>query len=64
MPKQYTAIRDSLVKRGYTYDEAQAIAAATYNKRHPGAPMRHSNGDKPKAKGKNGNRQAIRKAFL
>lgn len=40
MPKQYTRIRDALVKRGTPYDEAQAIAAATYNKRHPGHPMK------------------------
>lgn len=39
MPAQYEAIRDSLVKQGKDYDEAQRIAAATYNKRHPGKPM-------------------------
>ncbi len=32
MPKRYEAIRDSLVKSGKGYDEAQRIAAATYNK--------------------------------
>ncbi len=39
MPAQYVAIRDSLVKQGKSYDEAQRIAAATYNKNHPGKPM-------------------------
>lgn len=32
MPKRYEAIRDSLVKSGKSYDEAQRIAAMTYNK--------------------------------
>lgn len=36
MPKEYTDIRDSLVKEGKPYDKAQSIAAAVYNKRHPG----------------------------
>lgn len=39
MPAQYERIRDSYVSRGMDYDKAQAIAAATYNKRHPGHPM-------------------------
>jgi hypothetical protein len=39
MPAQYEAIRDSLVKRGKDYDEAQRIAAATYNKHHKKHPM-------------------------
>lgn len=39
MPAQYERIRDSLVARGENYDKAQAIAAATYNKQHPGHPM-------------------------
>lgn len=39
MPKQYEDIRDSYVKRGTNYDEAQRIAAATYNKQHPSDPM-------------------------
>jgi hypothetical protein len=39
MPKEYEAIRDNLVKEGKDYDEAQRIAAATYNKRHPDHPM-------------------------
>jgi len=39
MPKQYEAIRDSLIARGKSEKEAKRIAAATYNKRHPGHPM-------------------------
>jgi len=35
MPKEYEAIRDSLIRAGKTVDEAQRIAAATWNKRHP-----------------------------
>lgn len=54
MPKQYTDIRDSYVKRGMDYDKAQAIAAATYNKRHPGAPMSPAHPE-----GKSSRRQAI-----
>ena len=32
MPKEYEAIRDSLLKRGVKPEEAKRIAAATYNK--------------------------------
>ena len=32
MPKKYEKIRDSYIKRGVPEDEAQRIAAATYNK--------------------------------
>jgi len=39
MPREYEHIRDSYVSRGKSYDEAQSIAAATYNKRHPKAPI-------------------------
>jgi hypothetical protein len=39
MPKQYEAIRDSLISRGKSEKEAKRIAAATYNSRHPGHPM-------------------------
>lgn len=39
MPAQYEHIRDSEIARGVSYDEAQRIAAATYNKQHPGHPM-------------------------
>jgi hypothetical protein len=40
MPAQYEAIRDDLIKRGKGEKEAKRIAAATYNARHPGHPMR------------------------
>ena len=40
MPAEYEHIRDSYVKAGKPYDEAQAIAAATYNSRHPDAPLK------------------------
>lgn len=43
MPKQYEHIRDSYVAKGMDYDKAQAIAAATYNKQHPGKPLRPHN---------------------
>lgn len=42
MPKEYEAMRDALVAKGKDYDTAQAIAAATYNKRHPKRPMTHN----------------------
>lgn len=45
MPAQYERIRDSYVARGKSYDEAQRIAAATYNKQHPTNPVGpHSDG--------------------
>jgi hypothetical protein len=40
MPKQYEEIRDSYVRRGKSLKEAKSIAAATYNKQHPGHPMK------------------------
>ncbi len=39
MPEQYLKIRDSLLESGKSEEEAKRIAAATYNKHHPGAPM-------------------------
>jgi hypothetical protein len=39
MPAQYEHIRDSEVARGKSYDEAQSIAAATFNKQHPDTPV-------------------------
>lgn len=39
MPAQYEAIRDRLAARGTSYDEAQRIAAATYNRDHPKTPV-------------------------
>lgn len=51
MPRQYEHIRDSYVARGMDYDKAQSIAAATYNKHHPGNPVTgHSEGGKKKRK--------------
>lgn len=32
MPALYEKIRDAYVKKGKSYDKAQSIAAATYNK--------------------------------
>ena len=40
MPKQYERIKASLLKRGTSLKKAKSIAAATYNKQHPGNPMR------------------------
>lgn len=40
MPAQYERIRDAYVARGKNYDEAQRLAAMTYNARHPGHAMR------------------------
>ena len=40
MPKQYEDIRDSYIKRGTPEKKAKSIAAATYNKNHPGKPMK------------------------
>ncbi len=39
MPRQYEAIRDNLMKHGKGEKESKRIAAATYNKQHPGHPM-------------------------
>lgn len=39
MPKEYEAIRDSLVAQGKPIKTAKRIAAATYNTRHPGRPV-------------------------
>ena len=39
MPAEYEAIRDALIKAGKPIGEAKQIAAATYNKNHPGQPM-------------------------
>lgn len=38
MPKQYESIRDDLVRKGMSLKKAKAIAAATWNKRHPDDP--------------------------
>lgn len=39
MPKGYEEIRDSLIARGYSEKDAKRIAAATWNKHHPNAPV-------------------------
>ena len=39
MPAQYTAIRDSLMKKGMSKDNAQAHAAAIYNSTHKKNPV-------------------------
>jgi hypothetical protein len=39
MPKEYLAIERSELKRGKSKKVAKRIAAATYNKRHPGHPV-------------------------
>jgi hypothetical protein len=39
MPKEYVKMRNALAKKGVPYDEAQSQAAASYNKKHPDAPV-------------------------
>ena len=39
MPKQYEAIRDSLVKKGVPLKDAKTSAARIYNSKHPGKPV-------------------------
>jgi hypothetical protein len=43
MPKEYEVIRDRIAKGAAVdspaYNKAQSIAAAIYNKRHPGHPL-------------------------
>lgn len=58
MPAEYEHIRDSYVAKGKDYDKAQAIAAATYNKRHPGHPM---SGAHPEGKRKSHKQAMIEK---
>jgi len=53
MPRQYEAIRDRMVAKGKSYDDAQASAAAIYNSRHPNSPVT-GNSDKRKGKAKRG----------
>lgn len=59
MPKEYEKIRDSLVSRGKDYDEAQRIAAATYNKRHKGNPI--SSIDRHRSKKRRDDRSGARR---
>lgn len=42
MPEQYTRIRDALIKQGQSAAKAKQVAAATYNKQNPGAPVTRS----------------------
>lgn len=39
-PLQYEHIRDAYIKKGVSEKKAKSIAAATYNKAHPGHPMK------------------------
>lgn len=39
MPVEYEKSRDSELQRGVSVKDAKRIAAATYNKRHPGHPL-------------------------
>lgn len=39
MPKQYEAIRDSLLKKGKTLKDAKTEAAKIYNSKHKKAPV-------------------------
>lgn len=39
MPKQYEAIRDSLLTKGYTKKAAERRAARIYNAKHPKRPV-------------------------
>jgi hypothetical protein len=54
MPRQYERIRDSLAAKGEDMKTAKRIAAATYNKQHPGAPMSpaHPNPENPRERPK------------
>ena len=47
MPKMYEDIRDSYVKAGKDYDEAQKLAAMTYNKRRQTHPEMEKLSNKP-----------------
>ena len=47
MPKQYEAIRDKLISQGKDVKAAKSDAAAIYNSRHPGKPLRP---DRPEKK--------------
>lgn len=53
MPRQYEAIRDKLKAKGKSEDEAQRIAAATYNKHR---------GNKPPVTGKHHGKRRKSKA--
>lgn len=64
MPKVYETIRDEYIKKGYSMDKAQSIAAATYNnlrKKDPSMePLSNKpEGDKKKKKHKTGMSKGI-----
>lgn len=46
MPAQYLAIRNALMKRGMSKDQAQAHAAAIYNSKHKTHPVTGHEGRK------------------
>jgi hypothetical protein len=50
MPKMYENIRNAYVKDGKSYDEAQSIAAATYNKYRKSHPSAEKLSNKPEVK--------------
>jgi len=55
MPKQYTDIRDSYLKRGKSLKEAKKLAAMTYiahgNTGNPSSRAKSLHSDKPKKRG-------------
>lgn len=52
MPKVYETIRDEYIKKGYSYDKAQSVAAATYNKMRAKNPSMEPLSNKPEEKNK------------
>ena len=52
MPKQYEAIRDSLVKKGKSLKEAKTTAAKIYNSKHKSKPVTKNSDKKAKSKRK------------
>ena len=57
MPREYEAIRDSLLRRRKSLKTPKSIAAPTYNKRHASRPL-SSYHERKKTE------HAMRKAFL
>lgn len=51
MPKQYEAIRDSLLKKGDSLKQAKTTAAKIYNSKHKSSPVSR-NSDKGKSRGR------------
>lgn len=54
MPVMYEKIRDSYVKQGKSYDEAQRLAAMTYNARRKEHPSMQKLSNKPEGEKKLG----------